>query len=298
MKPTILLALPLLAAAATAAPRTSADYIIPANITDAGGRPASSADYRSEGSIGAGAGIATAPAEVAKHGYISQLYEIVALELTADPLAVPETATLQLGARAIADDTTTVAMPATSITWSVHAGPLTDINSAGIATAGPVYQNSTAIIGGTFGPLTAELAVSVLDTVPDNFGSYAYDGLDDDWQHQYFGPDNPVAAPGMDPDGDGQTNFFEFTAGLVPTEPTERFTMVVQAVPGETGQKILVFGPRFVDRNYTVQYSADMSGLWQDLTDFTIQDDGATRSVIDHDATAPRKFYRIEISKP
>lgn len=41
--------------------------------------------------------------------------------------------------------------------------------------------------------------------------------LDDAWQNQYFGLDNPLAAPTADPDG--ETNSFEFTAGLIPSDP-------------------------------------------------------------------------------
>src|SRR5947209_4776622 len=40
------------------------------------------------------------------------------------------------------------------------------------------------------------------------------------WQAQYFGCNVcPVAAPNADPDGDGQNNLAEFTAGTDPTDP-------------------------------------------------------------------------------
>ena len=46
----------------------------------------------------------------------------------------------------------------------------------------------------------------MLDTIADNFGTYAGDGLGDDWQVQYFGLSNPNAAPLLDPDFDGHNN--------------------------------------------------------------------------------------------
>ena len=64
-------------------------------------------------------------------------------------------------------------------------------------------------------------------------GSYAADGVGDDWQFQYFGLNNPNAAPLLDPDGDGQNNLFEFTAGLVPTNPLSRFLVSIAPVPGQ-----------------------------------------------------------------
>ena len=67
----------------------------------------------------------------------------------------------------------------------------------------------------------------LLDNIPDNFGSYAGDGLGDDWQVQYFGQNNPNAGPLRDPNGDGQTNAFEDTAGLVPNDPNSRFTFTI-----------------------------------------------------------------------
>jgi len=55
----------------------------------------------------------------------------------------------------------------------------------------------------------------VFDTIPDNFRSYAGDGLLDGWQVQYFGQNNPKAGPSVDATGTGQTNLFKCVAGLV-----------------------------------------------------------------------------------
>lgn len=182
----LFLALAAAAAAAQAGPRTSANYNVPTDTTDGGGKRATSASYTDDGSAGGVVGISTvaAPAETAKHGYVGQLYDVTGLVVSAPISTVNETATLQLGAAQVLDDTTTLAVSANSVTWSVVSGPITGICLAGLATAGVVYQNTPATVQGAFGSFTGTLNLSVLDTVADNFGSYAGDGVGDDWQVQ------------------------------------------------------------------------------------------------------------------
>lgn len=290
-----------LAAAAHAGPRTSASYTVVTDTTDGGGRRASSAAYTNDGSAGAVAGISTvaAPAETAKHGYLAQLTDVTALTLTAVSPTVNESATDQLAAWQFLDDATFLAVPAASVAWSVVSGPLTSISAGGLATAGVAFQNTSATAQGVYLGKTGTLALTVLDTIPDNFGSYAGDGLGDGWQVQYFGQNNPLAAPLLDPDGDGQTNAFEFTAGLVPTDPTSRFTLSVTAVPGQPTQKNITFTPRLADRSYTVSYKTDLSAaIWTPLSGGTTSDSGLQRTITDSAATGARKFYHIEITKP
>ena len=134
---------------------------------------------------------------------------------------------------------------------------------------------------------------------PDDFGGYAGDGLDDAWQNQYFGLNNPLAAPALDPDGDGQTNAFEFTAGLVPNDPASRFTLSIAPVVGQPTQKKLSFSPRFTDRTYTVKFRLDLSaGSWTPLAGSTQSDSGVERTVTDLNAADARRFYQIEVRKP
>ncbi len=61
-------------ATAKAGPRTSASDTIATDTTDAGGRRATSANYTNDGSAGTVTGISTvaAPAETAKHGYLTR----------------------------------------------------------------------------------------------------------------------------------------------------------------------------------------------------------------------------------
>jgi hypothetical protein len=209
----------LLTAMTHAGPRTSTSYSILTDTTDAGGKRATSASYTHDGSAGGIVGISTvaAPAETAKYGYIGQLTEVTALQLAATPTTVNETSMRQLSGAQLLDDLTTNAVPAASITWSIVSGPLSSISTGGLATAGTVYQDTTATAQGIYAGNTGTLGLTVLNSIPDNFGSYAGDGIGDDWQFQYFGLNNPNASPNVDADFDGLKNLLEFGFGLNPT---------------------------------------------------------------------------------
>ena len=152
---------------------------------------------------------------------------------------------------------------------------------------------------GSYAGLSDQFDLTVLNTLPDNYGSYAGDGLDDDWQVQYFGPANPIAGPLMDPDGDGQDNRFEFTAGIDPTDPLSRFLLRVEPVAGQPGQKNLIFAPIKVGRSYNILTSTTLeTDSWSALTDGIVSDNGNERTVIDPNATEGKKFYRVQVTKP
>ena len=294
-----------LATAAHAGPRTSANYSAAADTTDAGGRRTASTSYTSDGSLGGVTGLSTvaAPAETAKAGFIGQLYEVTGLVVNGAAATVNETGTLQLGAWQLLDDASYLAVSATSVTWGVVSGPITGISGAGLATAGTVPQNTAATVQGAFDGFTGSLNLTVLDTIPDNFGLYAGDGVDDAWQAQWFGlgtggQGNPLGVASADADGTGQTNLFKYIAGLNPLDGS-RFMLSIAPVPGQPGQQNIVFSPRFTDRTYTVKYRPDLAGgTWTTLTGTTQADNGTTRTVTDPAATGAMKFYHIEITKP
>ncbi len=302
MKPHIILTTIILTAAAHAG-RTSADYAITAETLDFGGRRVASADYTIDGSIGAIVGIsseATAPT-VAKHGYIGQLYDLLGYGgMIASNSYPDELGTTQLYMVRNVDDGTTDVAPPVGFTLSVLDGPITSISPTGLVTAGAVYEHTAATVAATSDP-TGQLTLPlyVQDTIPDNFGAYAGDGIGDDWQFTHFGLDNPLAAPTLDPDGDGQTNLFEFTAGLVPTDPQSRFTLRLENVNGQPTHKRVIFSPRFGDRSYVVKAKSSLtSGAWEILGAFDESDLLEERTVTDLDATGASKFYKVEITKP
>ncbi len=291
------------AASAMADTRTSANYSILTEVADAGGGRSSGGSYSNVGSVGGIAGISSvgAPAEVAKSGYVGQLFEVVGLTLSSPSAMVNELATIQLGASQLLDDATTIALSPGGVTWSVSSGPLTSINASGLATAAAVYQDTSATAQGISGGFTATINLTVKDIFPDNYGSYAGDGIDDSWQVQYFGLNNPNAAPGVDFSGTGQTNLFKFVAGLNPLDPTSRFLVQAQPVAGQPTQRKVVFSPLVSGRTYTVQFNLNIAtggGTWATLPGATFIDAGNVRTVTDPGATDPKRFYRVQISKP
>lgn len=280
--------------------RESADYTVSPDTTSSGGGRAASAAYTIDHTVGAPGGAAAATDLVVRGGYAGQLFEVAALAVTADPANIDEGGSRQLAAQAVLDDDSLLALAPATVAWSVAAGPLTGIDAAGLATAGLVYQDTPATARGLWAGLAGDLVLTVHDTLPDNYGSYAGDRLDDSWQFAHFGLDNPLAGPQLDPDGDGQDNTFEFTAGLDPVNPLSRFLLRIEPVAGQPGHKDLVFGPIIAGRSYAVLHSPDLSAAsWQLLPGSPpTSDDGDQRTVTDTAAGAQEKFYRVEIVRP
>lgn len=293
----LILALALCPAMRLAA-RTSADYSIPAETEDAGGRRTTAGLYTIDNSVGAIGALNSGGGNTGKHGYIGQLYDLVGLVLTATPTSVNETLTRQLFADQLFDDFTTDSLAASSVIWSVLSGPIVSINSSGLATAGNVYQNTSATVEGSYLSKSGSLNLTVLNVGTDDFDAYESDGIDDAWQVQYFGENNANAEPNADPDGDSQNNLFEFTAGLIPTDPTSRFALAIQNV--NSSQKNLIFNPLVAGRTYTPQFTTTItnSASWGTPTGTSQSDNGVTRTVTDPNATGATKVYRVQISKP
>ncbi|MBC8097302.1 MAG: hypothetical protein H7Y43_15970 [Akkermansiaceae bacterium] len=288
-------AVPFLAVAGS---RDSAKYSIAAEAVDAGGTKSSSANYSMDSSIGlvGGIALAVAPAQTMKAGYVGQLYEINFLQVTVSPTNLNENAASQLAVNALLDDATVLALFPTNVSWSIVSGPLGSISINGLATAAEVYQNSTATIRADYRQTFGTLNLTVLDSNPDNFGTYGGDSLPDWWQVQYFGPNNPNAAPGVDVFGTGQNNRFKYIAGLNPTNSASLFVLKLANAPA--GQKQITFTPRFPDRIYTVHFTTNLKSGYTPLTTLTQSDLGQTRTVTDTNATQAAKFYRVNIALP
>jgi hypothetical protein len=267
MKLHFTLLLLLTASIASATSRTSANYTVVSDIVDAGGLRATSANYINAGSANPLAGISTnaAPAETAKHGYLAQLFDVSDVIVNATASTMDENATLQLAAWQLLDDATFLAIDPNAVTWSVASGPVTSVSAGGLATAGLVFQNTPATVQGVFGDFIRLLSLTVLDTIPDNFGAYAGDGIADDWQFQYFGLNNPLAAPGVDSDGDGQTNLFEFRAGYVPTSSGSRLT--TRGIGASGGNFQLELSRVQAGTRYVIQRTTDFV-TWTDILTF------------------------------
>lgn len=270
-----------------------------AHTLDGGGQRATSANYTMDSSLGGVGGVSSNNETTSRIGYIGQLTETTSLTVTATPTTVNETTTTQLSGTALMDDDTVTALTGSEIAWTAPTWPLDGITAGGIATAAAVYANTPATLNGSYLGVAGSGSLQVLDTLADNYGSYTGDGLDDSWQNQYFGLNNPDAGPLADPDGDSQNNAFEFTAGLVPTDALSRFLLHVEPVAGEPAQKRIVLNPRLNGRTYTLLFSTNLlPNSWQGLTNTNVSDNGTERTITDLDTSQRTKFYRIQITAP
>lgn len=288
----------LFAGVAGASPQTSTNYSILMDSFDAGGGKTTSGDYANDGSLGAIGDVTTAGVYVSRAGFPGQLYgwtDVLAVEVA--PATLGEGVERPLSVKVVADDETLVQLQPADVVWT-KSGPLS-IDSVGMATGGTVYQDTAATATATLGTATGQLSLTVLDTIPDNFGSYAGDGITDGWQFEYFGADNPNAEPSLDPDGDGHDNEFEFIAGLSPVNPLSRFLVSIVPVSSQPSQQQIIFEPRYPSRNYRILTSENLApGSWTLLSTGSTSDDGVQRTVTDANAEETKKFYKVEIQRP
>ena len=243
-------------------------------------------------------GVAKSANYANRSGYVGQLYDVTALTLAADPASVSERATTELGASATLDDGTHLVPASSDVKWSVVSGPVTAIAADGTATAGSVYQDTSATVRGEYSGVSATLAVTVLNLTTDDFGPYAGDGLPDDWQVTNFGQGSVTAGPNADPDGDGQNNLLEYLAGTNPNLGTSVFTVRIEAVPAQPSQKKILFGPVAAGRTYRVLSSTDLAAANWVAISGPLTGASGELTYTDTAATGARKFYRVQISNP
>jgi len=264
---------------------------------DSGGNRSSSSSCTNNGSLGwIDSAPAASPSFVSKPGYTGQLAEPTHLTLTSSPIALSETATAQLGGWVSLDDGTVSPVHGDEIVWNGTAFPLASISN-GVAIPSAVYTNTLALVSGAYLGLQNSLNLWVMDTMPDNFGAYAGDGLPDAWQIQYFGPPpNAGAAPTANPFGTGN-NWFKYLAGLNPTNPASVFSFRIQR--GASGGTDLVFSPRLSSRAYDVLCSSNLDhSAWAVLSNAPAVDHADVRTVSVPASSEKQKFYQIRISLP
>lgn len=129
-------------------------------------------------------------------------------------------------------------------------------------------------------------------TAPDTNG----DGLTDSWQMFYFmSAEDPDAAPGLDPDGDGMSNLDEYQAGTDPTDPDSalRITAFNLTAAEQTFQ--LAF-PSVAQHSYQVQRTSSLLAPdWKGFTN-AVLGTGALFPLSGPVGTnAPSMFYRVHL---
>jgi hypothetical protein len=122
-----------------------------------------------------------------------------------------------------------------------------------------------------------------------------------EWQLQFFHCTGcPQAQTNYDEDGTGQNNEFKYVAGLDPTNPASVFVLQIAGTTNQPIQTTLSYDPVATGRTYTVQFTTNLPAVtWAPLTSYEgPTTNGAQVSVTDSNATAPSRFYRVEISLP
>jgi hypothetical protein len=286
--------LPLLA-------QSSADYQISAEQFASAAGNTQSGDYSLVGSTShLDKSLVQSADYMLYQGFIGQVYAPIDLQVTATPASVGENATKQLAATQVMDDDTTLPVPAAEVTWLVLSGPVTSISAAGVAQAGSVYENTAASVQGSASGVSGTLNLTVLDSIPDNFGSYAGDGLPDGWQVQTMGLSGNKGGPALDPDGDGLSNLMEYALGLDPVlQSTLPATTVLNSGNMEftyTRSKTAITG----GTQFQVQWSDTLEATsWSGsgVSEQILSDDGTHQQV---KATLPagsggRRFVRLRV---
>jgi hypothetical protein len=302
MKTSLFLTLiPVLIPMVAGATGRSATYQIPADTVDGGGERAvnSNAGLSNEAGFGTFAAAASVASGVINHsGYAGQLAGPTNLVVTAAAIAVDELGRLQCTATAQLDDGSWLAITTSAARWSVPTGPASIGPASGLLTAQAVYQDTEAVVKAGYLGLGATLGLLIRDSLPDNFGSYAGDGLSDRWQVSHFGLNNPNALAGVDPDLDGQDNAYECKVGTSPTDPNSRLTLTISPVPGQPARRLVVVSPATPDRTYRLEYRDSLvAGDFIPLPAVATLSGGLVY-LSDQWATNVQRFYRVAITTP
>ena len=218
----------------------------------------------------------------------------LSLQTTAPIVAAPSALSYSSNPATYTKDTAITANTPTS-----SGGAVTSYSVSPALPAGLTLNTSSGIISGT--PTTLTAAANYTVTATNTGGStpasmsiavvspYAA------WSTQY----GLLQGPEGDDDGDGNSNYLEFVAGLVPTNAGSVFKISVSSVPGQPSQRAIVMSPIISGRNYTVKSSEALQpATWIPLSGSTSSDIGNERTVIDTAATEAKNFYVIEISTP
>jgi hypothetical protein len=127
-------------------------------------------------------------------------------------------------------------------------------------------------------------------TAPDTNG----DGLTDSWQMLYFmSANSPLAAPALDPDGDGMNNRDEYLAGTDPTDPDSALRITAFDL-ARADQAFQLTFPSILQHYYQVQRTADLlTPDWKGYTN-AVYGTGEPLPLSGPASTnAPRMFYRV-----
>jgi len=160
---------------------------------------------------------------------------------------------------------------------------------------------------GSKGIHNAAYAVGLLkSSIADLSGDSNNDNLPDSWQVQYFGSANdPKAAPGASPAGDGIPNWMKYSLGL---DPTIKATTMPDGVVWVNGKNVSpntgdtnsiaiytaaeVSFDTEVGKTYQIQSVSSMSESWENVGE-AIVGTGTRMSYVTPTRTKVQQFYRV-----
>jgi hypothetical protein len=241
-----------------------------------------------------------------KPGFIGQLYDPVELSASADPVEIGEGDSTQLAATAVMDDDTSLSLAADEVTWSVQAGPIVAVSPQGSATGGLVVGNRAALVRAEVFGLAEDVPLTVLDSLRDNFGLVAGDGIDDAWQFEFFDADTSgeldgnealAAAPGANPDKDLHANFLEWASGH---DPTDSMSFLRFRILSKTGTDArFQLSKTIAGTTYAVERmeGLESGALRVDVAGLTAVENAADVELTDPGALTPKGFYRLRLER-
>lgn len=274
----------------------------PLGTTDCGGGTAASLSY----SVVASIGQAVAASSQSVDGSVTLRAQPVILQSQASSLSllasqdiIHEDDCIQLSGVAIMDDGSITALSGSEIAWSNGSGSIESIDPQGLAKTRAIYADSLIGLTGFYQHISVSRTWPVLNDQPDNYGMYANDEIDDSWQVQYFGLENPLAGAEIDSDGDHHNNYFEFVANLNPREGMSSFHTEIKPSSSQAGGMDISFWPVFDNRVYTLLRATSLEPVsWAPLTTATSVEANGKRTITDPSGNERTEFYRIEIIKP
>lgn len=298
-------------------PAAAGDYTLEPSANANGGASAST-DY-SVRTCATPGGTGASADYTLRAGFAGQLVETSGIGLSSPSPMINEGSSMTLAAEWRFDDDTHAPLDAAELTWSVVSGPLVGVAADGGVTAAAVYQNEPAVVRAQQDAFEDSLALTVIDSLPDNYGTYAADALPDSWQIQYFGLNFPEAGRFDDPDDDGVSNLLEYAAGCHPASAASGVAPLSYQgnviVPGKPrieyvpAPGVLPYRALFVRRksapslSYLPQFSRNLTSWSAATTPLVVLADDGVYQVVSHrfpvtigGLRSSNKFFRLHVA--
>jgi hypothetical protein len=308
-----------------AAPRTSADYRIAAEVLPSLGGTARSADYALQAAGDLGGNESSADYALANGFFVPSSPEL-AVEVAGAPLANGagrlDFGAVKLGGesdsrvvtlRNVGDDDLTLER------FGAAGDQAADFLINATQTASVLAPGEATSFGITFKPAAkGSRSADVFVTSDDAFGTLftselageGVSGAFEDWQAEQFTAgefaDATISGPAADPDHDGVNNLLEYAFALDPMDASRAGLPAIGTARVDGADYLTISFTRRKtagDLVYTIEASDDLAG-WTTLTpaEQTVTDRGETETVVARDTVAvgsvPRRFLRVKVSQP